>query len=390
MPHAAPASGSPRRARRAVVVWAVLTASLAVGVAPAFADLSVEVRTATAPVPNMAASQTGVSVACPAGSALAGGGIRAYYAGVINPADPYHPINGLVVRGLMTSDAAGNVSASGVTTPTTITAYSGFAGQSEAGDEFTGFAMCVSGGFQQTVIVVATAEGPLAAQSTKTVIATCPSGTHLVGGGAQVVPAVQPSVKPIGSYPSDSTGTRAAVTDPDSWVAVGESGGLMNSPPGSPPVMTTALAVCSNDTAMHTVVVRAQNLDHPAGPGNGNSGSDPISTVTATCPTGTTLIGGGALGTGNAPGDDGGNIQQGVHLRGSYPSDGGAVPVGNGAKNPGSWSSIVQSGGQNTPGTDSFAYALCAQAPPAGPPSGGSEGGGGRSEERRVGEEDRP
>src|SRR5262245_50006843 len=155
MPHAAPASGSPRRARRATAAAvAVLGASLAVGVAPAFADLSVEVRTVTAPVVNMAASQTPATVACPSGSVLAGGGIRAYFAGVINPADPYHPINGLVVRGLLTSDPAGNASTNGATTPGALTTYSGFAGQSEAGDEFTGFAMCVSGGFQQTVIVV--------------------------------------------------------------------------------------------------------------------------------------------------------------------------------------------------------------------------------------------
>src|SRR5262249_38279672 len=44
-----------------------------------------------------------------------------------------------------------------------------------------------------------------------------------------------------------------------------------------------------------------------------------------------------------------------------------------------SWSAIVQSGGQATPGTDAFAYALCAQqpAPPAGGGGGGGAGGGG-------------
>src|SRR5262245_59661070 len=99
MPHAASRSGSPRTRRATAVAVAILVASLAVGVSPAFADLSVEVRTVSAPVPNMAASQTGVTVPCPAGSTLAGGGIRAYYTGAFNPADPYHPINGLVVRG---------------------------------------------------------------------------------------------------------------------------------------------------------------------------------------------------------------------------------------------------------------------------------------------------
>jgi hypothetical protein len=109
-------------------------------------------------------------------------------------------------------------------------------------------------------------------------------------------------------------------------------------------------AVCSNDDTLHTTVARAAVIDHPGGPGNGNPGSDPIATVTATCPDGTTLLGGGALAIGmrrrrrrQSP--------AGCPSRGSYPSDSSADAADNGAVNPSSWSAIVQSAGQNTPGT---------------------------------------
>ena len=44
---------------------------------------------------------------------------------------------------------------------------------------------------------------------------------------------------------------------------------------------TTALAVCSSDTNLQTQVVIAANIGHPAGPGNGTPGSDPIATATS-------------------------------------------------------------------------------------------------------------
>jgi hypothetical protein len=353
---------------------------LALGVAAASVDtgsaasaLSITVSEVAQPVASLAASQTPATVTCPAGTVLVGGGIRAYYTGPPNPG-VLEPINGLVVRGLMTSDSGGNLSGSGATSPSSWTAIGGFAGQNENNDQETGYAMCASGGPPGTQIVVTTIAGPSAAQTTANATATCPSGTRLVGGGGQVTPASQPSVKPDGSYPSDAAGNREGVTsDPTSWTVTGEAGGLMM---GAGSISTTALAICSTDAGFDTTVVMASVLDHPAGPGNANAGSDPVATVTATCPSGTTLLSGGALTTGNAPGDDGGNLQQGVHLRGSYPSDGSGNAVPSGATNPSSWTAIVQSGGQLTPGTDSFAYALCANAPAA---SSGGGGGGGSS-----------
>src|SRR2546430_313386 len=55
--------------------------------------------------------------------------------------------------------------------------------------------------------------------------------------------------------------------------------------------------------------------------------------------------------------------QQGVHLRGSYPSDASGSPLGNGALNPGSWGAVVQAGGQATPGTNVHVFALCVAGP---------------------------
>src|SRR2546430_17739240 len=60
--------------------------------------------------------------------------------------------------------------------------------------------------------------------------------------------------------------------------------------------------------------------------------------------------------------------QQGVHLRGSYPSDATGSPLGNGALNPGSWGAVVQAGGQATPGTHVHTLALCVAGPQGGVP----------------------
>jgi hypothetical protein len=342
----------------------------------ALADIGVVVRATTVPVANSPASQTPSTATCPTGTVLSSGGARVYFGGTIDPADPYHPINGLIVRGVGPSDSDATPSANGAGDPSSWTVFGGFAGQSELGDVATTFALCTTGGPAHTAVVTSTISGPIPVSSTAQTTATCPTGTTLVGGGAMTNPPTSASLKPVGSYPSDASGSTSVTADPDSWTAVGESGGRME-----PSNTTTAFAVCSTSTAFHTVVVRKDVIDHPAGPGNSNPGSDAVATTTATCPAGTSLIAGGALASGSAPGADGGELQQGVHLRGSYPSDAAGTALGDGATAPGSWTSIVQSGGQATPGTDTFAFALCAQqpapstgtAPPAAP--GGATSG---------------
>lgn len=340
---------------------ALLAASFAfVLAAPAAQALpAIAVHTVTGPVTAQQASETPVTASCPSGSVLTGGGIHAFYSGPPpDPAtNPYEPINGLIMRGTTPSDAAGQPSASGATDVAAWTAYAGFAGQFEINDSATAFALCsTADGPAHTVVVTSSINLPTIPSTTAAVTATCPSSTRLVGGGARMTPASSPSQKPVGSYPSDASGSLGVTDDPDSWTAVGESGGQMNLAN-----VTTAYALCSTDPALHTAVVRADVIDRPAGPGNANPGSDPVATATATCPATTQLLSGGELAIGSATGDDRGNLQQGVHVRGSYPSTSAGAALGDGATAPASWTAIVQSGGTPTPGTDTFAFALCAK-----------------------------
>lgn len=110
--------------------------------APAATALSIQVHEVTVPVVNMAASQSTATVTCPAGQVLVGGGAHEYYGGP--PVSAYEPINGLVIKGTVPSDAAGNTTTAN--DPSSWTAYGGFAGQSENNDLDTAFAMCATGG----------------------------------------------------------------------------------------------------------------------------------------------------------------------------------------------------------------------------------------------------
>ncbi|HLI57137.1 MAG TPA: DUF11 domain-containing protein, partial [Actinomycetota bacterium] len=322
------------------------------------ATLGVQVAATTVPVANFAASQTTSTATCPAGDVLVGGGAYEFF-NATPVSGTYEPINGLVIKGTVPSDAAGNTTTA--SSPSSWTAYGGFAGQSELNDADTAFAMCLTGGPSATIVQASSINGPNVASTTAPVTASCPAGTQLLGGGAEGYPPGSPSFKPVGSYPSDAAGdvpTNGSAS-PNSWTAVGESGGGLNGGLGTN--VTTAFAICGTSVTLQTQVAVTAIADHPAGPGNGNPGSDAVATATASCPAGTTLLDGGALAMGDAAGLDSGPIQQGVHLRGSYPSDASANPVSGGASDPNSWSSIVQSGGQATPGTDTYAFALCAQ-----------------------------
>ena len=127
-----------------------------------------------------------------------------------------------------------------------------------------------------------------------------------------------PSQKPVGSYPSDPSGSTATVSNPNSWTAVGNSGGQTGSSN-----FTTAFALCASGLTVQTQVVRTDDVGHPAGGGDANPGQDPVATATATCPTGTTLLDGGMLADSSQPT----GLQQGVHMRGDYPSDALANPA---------------------------------------------------------------
>jgi hypothetical protein len=132
--------------------------------------------------------------------------------------------------------------------------------------------------------------------------------------------------------------------NPTSWSTYGSAG-----QPNATTQVTTAFAVCSTDATVQTQVARADS----AGPQTGST----FTTSTVACASGT-LLGGGVSADLN-----GAVPQQGVHLRGSYPSDASGSPLGNGALNPGSWGAVVQAGGQATPGTSVHVFALCAAGP---------------------------
>jgi hypothetical protein len=306
------------------------------------------VHVAQANMPNLAASELPVGVACFTGSTLTGGGI------LQDKIDGTPPINGLRIHGTYPVTGKNGRAAR-------WTALGGFGGQSEPGDQVRAYSVCAGGGptgVEDTIIVTKTVDGPKAPGADKWVTVTCPRGRRLIGGGASTHPASAPSLKPIDSYPSTAGGKplAAGAKDPSSWTAVGAAGGMQFGT-GNP--TTTAYAICAKATALHTLVARTDVIDHPAGPGNLNPGSDPFAIATATCPAGSVLLGGGMIADGIKPGPDGGIPQWGVHVRGSYPSNVKGLPLGESARNPTSWTAIVQSGGQPTPGTDTHAFALC-------------------------------
>ena len=306
------------------------------------ATLSTQVATATQPMGNAPGTASSATVPCPSGTVLIGGGVQ-----IGRATDTATPGNGLKVNGTMPSDSAGNPVANGATDPSFWTAVGGFGGQSEAGDQVTSFAMCSTGGPAHTTVATASVSG-VALQGSPPLIATatCPSGTSLVGGGALGTPPSEPSFKPIASYPSNSAGLASANGDqnPTSWSTYGSAG-----QPNAATQVTTAFAVCSTDTTVQTQVARVDSV----GPQTGST----FTMSTVPCASGALLDGGVSIDLAGA------QPQQGVHIRGSYPSDATGSPVGNGALNPGSWGAVVQAGGQNTPGTNVHTFALCVAGP---------------------------
>jgi uncharacterized repeat protein (TIGR01451 family) len=312
----------------------------------AAAGLSTQVATATQPMADAPGTATTAVAPCASG-ALVGGGIE-----LGRVSDTATPNNGLKVNGSMPSDAAGNPATNGSTDPSDWAAIGGYGGQSESGDQVTAFALCATGGPTHTEVVTATVAGESTQGNLPLVAtATCPTGSTLIGGGALGTPASEPSFKPIASYPSDVSGTAATdgTQGPTSWSAYGSAGQI-----NTAIQVVTAFALCATNGGVSTTVARVD----ATGPQTGST----YTTSTVSCPSGTLLGGGFAVdGAGTQP-------QQGVHLRGSYPSDATGAPAGDGSANPTDWTAIVQAGGQNTPGTNVHVFALCGTVTPP-PPS---------------------
>jgi hypothetical protein len=183
-------------------------------------------------------AHTGVTqtASCPTGTLVGGGG---YLRNATNPATL--PTNGLVLGGTNSSTGASPVDqpvANAALDPSHWMAIANFTGVAESGDQATAFALCASSAPTHTVVASTTTTGANANQQTAPptlTIASCPSGTTLIGGGAftntpdQVNDGItvgnNGNLKPMGSYPSDASGAPAAdgSTSATSWSAYGLS-----------------------------------------------------------------------------------------------------------------------------------------------------------------------
>jgi hypothetical protein len=181
------------------------------------------------------------------------------------------------------------------------------------------------------------------------VTASCAAGSTLVGGGIFLGPG-QPGalytngLKINGSQPADA-GNGAA--NPVSWTAVGGFGGQSDANDTA-----TSSVVCATGGPAATVVVSASIAGTNANPGAG------LGPVIATCPSATSLLGGGVR---TVPPNDGS-----LKPIASYPSDGAGTPAVAGVSNPRSWTAISRNSSAGGP-SDGYTptttvFALCARS----------------------------
>jgi hypothetical protein len=331
----------------------------------------VMVHSTTAPLANFG-SHRGVTqtASCLTGTLVGGGGY------LRNATDPsILPTNGLVLGGTNPSTGASPVDqpvTNGAMNSSSWMAIANFTGVSESGDQAAAFALCASNGPTHTVVASTSTVGANATQQVSPphlTIATCPGGTTLIGGGAFTKTPDQVNdgttvgnngnLKPMGSYPSNSSGVPAAdgSTTATSWSAYGSAGIT------SADDTVTSLALCTSDPILPVMVARVDVSGPDAQP------STTITTAAAACPTGTRMLGGGFKTDETVNGTPGLQPQQGYHMRGSYPSTGSGTPpteVANATTNPSSWTALLQAGGQNLPAGSSMqlhTFTLCFNVP---------------------------
>jgi hypothetical protein len=192
-------------------------------------------------------------------------------------------------------------------------------------------------------------------------VASCPTGTRLLGGGARTTPASSGSMKPIASYPTYNDGPhdfgkKAAgdgALNPDSWAAYGFNGG------GGGTLATYAFAICAAGADVKNFAVKVRWSEAP-----GPLPSSTAQNITVGCAAadGKLIGGGAAIGGGNLPTADFSTPgSQGDHLTGSFPSDAAGNPVADGTTAAAYWTAATHTGGVNSAvPTASDVWALCA------------------------------
>ena len=288
--------------------------------------MTTQIATASTPVPVADNAFVSASVACPSGSDLVGGGWNAVLSDGRQPPPSLHL-------------TAGFPSA-----PRNWTVAAGTGKQPVARGVAQEFAVCRPGATQAPQIVSATVPGPLGAGETTRATAVCPAGSVLTGGGARASgPPSEGQPAPaalhlIGSLPSTPAGAAVLAGVAESWTAVAQNGGMP-----SPGAFTTAYAICLPTGTIAATHVASTHVAGPVAPGGANA------TARASCPTGTGLVGGGAM-----TGYPNGTGPQGVHLTASYPATapGGSFPR--------TWTAAAETGDIPAFGGTTTGFAVCA------------------------------
>jgi hypothetical protein len=191
----------------------------------------VVIRSLNGPVPSD--SLAPVTVTCPPGTVVLGGGAQA--TPVASPT--------LKPVGMYPSDAAGNMLPDGAPNPTSWTAVGASGGRGGFSNTTTAYAVCGTAEGLVTRVARVDAPGPQAASASTTTTVGC-GADSLIGGGVLVdrsVGTLQIGVHLRGSYPSNVSGAPAVAgtADPAAWSAVVSSGGQP-----SPNTMSHVFSIC--------------------------------------------------------------------------------------------------------------------------------------------------
>ena len=335
------------RIRSIVLAAALLASGLVPGLQANASTLSVTAARADIALTASPRTPQPVNTSCPPGTTLVGGGGWTGRA-----ADPTQvPETPYWMKSLLPVDASGNPVANGSTDPTTWQADPQFGPMTETTDKGVVFAMCATNGPTATIVRTASVNSAATAGNPPLkATATCQPGEQLVGGGILLKPDNTTNYISKASYPSDAAGNPATnnAFAPDSWTGYSSFGFTIGGE------TTTVYAVCATAGPPMSVQVAVTDAPSPSTAGT-------FTNTTATCPNHTTLLDGGWEYDETVNNVSGLEPNQGLHSRGSYPSDASGNMVAGGTVDATSWSVVTQPGGLTTLNTTVHAYALCAR-----------------------------